>query len=46
MLYALCAMLVSSFPPQPPDQYTHLGSKVGNHNNKNHQQKGICIDDP
>jgi len=46
MLYALYPMPVSSFSPQPPDQCTHLGSKIGNHNNENHQQKRICIDDP
>jgi hypothetical protein len=46
MLYALCAMLLFSFSFEPTDQYTNLCSQIGNHDDENHQQKGIRIDDP
>jgi hypothetical protein len=39
-------MLLFSFSFQPADQYTHLRSQIGNHDNENHQQKSIRIDDP
>jgi hypothetical protein len=44
--YPIVPLFYSLFPSEPPHQRVHLRGEIRNHDDQNHQQKRIRIDDP